>query len=82
MATKRLPRPRDPIALAKLIGDIATGQVEDAVQDERDPRAVERGRAGGVRGGKARASTLSKEERSQIAKRAAEVRWRPLKGAS
>ena len=24
MATKRLRRPRDPIALAKLIGDIAT----------------------------------------------------------
>jgi hypothetical protein len=29
MTTKRLKRPRDPIALAKLIGDIATGQVED-----------------------------------------------------
>ncbi len=28
--TKRLKRPRDPISLAKLIGDIATGQVEDA----------------------------------------------------
>jgi hypothetical protein len=26
---KRLKRPRDPIALAKLIGDIATGQVEE-----------------------------------------------------
>ena len=25
MATKRIPRPRDPIALAKLIGDIAAG---------------------------------------------------------
>jgi hypothetical protein len=29
MATKRLPRPRDPIQLGKLIVDIATGQVED-----------------------------------------------------
>jgi hypothetical protein len=29
MATKRIPRPRDPIALAKLIGDIATGQFVD-----------------------------------------------------
>ena len=27
--TKPLKRPRDPIALAKLIGDIATGQVDD-----------------------------------------------------
>jgi hypothetical protein len=24
---KRIPRPRDPLALAKLIGDIATGKV-------------------------------------------------------
>jgi hypothetical protein len=29
MAIKRIPRPRDPLALAKLIGDIATGQVVD-----------------------------------------------------
>jgi hypothetical protein len=28
MAERRLKRPRDPIQLAKLIGDIATGQVE------------------------------------------------------
>jgi len=27
MTEKRIPRPRDPLALAKLIGDIATGQV-------------------------------------------------------
>jgi hypothetical protein len=27
MATKRLPRPRDPIQLGKLMVDIATGQV-------------------------------------------------------
>jgi hypothetical protein len=33
MATKRIPRPRDPIARAKLIGDIATGQAVDAVED-------------------------------------------------
>ena len=36
MATKRLPRPRDPIALAKLIGDIATEQVVDEVDDGKD----------------------------------------------
>src|SRR6266852_4083558 len=28
-APKRLHRPRDPLALAKLIGDIATGQAQD-----------------------------------------------------
>jgi len=36
MASKRIPRPRDAIALAKLIGDIATGQVVDAVEDGKD----------------------------------------------
>ncbi len=33
MATKSLPRPRDPIQLGKLIVDIATGQVEDQVEE-------------------------------------------------
>ncbi len=37
MATKRIYRPRDPIALAKLIGETATGQVkEDMPEDGKD----------------------------------------------
>jgi len=40
MAERRLKRPRDPIQLAKLIGDIATGQVEDRLDDGKDPAAV------------------------------------------
>ena len=56
MAIKRLPRPRDPIALAKLIGDIATGQVVDAVEDGKDQAAVESRARGRVSGGAARAS--------------------------
>ena len=46
-------RPRDPIQLAKLIGDIATGQVDDRVADS--PK-VARARKGGSKGGPARAS--------------------------
>ncbi len=75
MATKRLPRPRDPIALAKLVGDIATGQIEDVAQDNRDPRAVERGKAGGIVGGKARTDQLTRAERVELAKKAAQTRW-------
>jgi hypothetical protein len=70
MATKRLPRPRDPIALAKLIGDIATGQVVDAVEDGKDTKAVERGRAGG----RSRAGVLTTEQRVAIARKAAKTR--------
>jgi hypothetical protein len=32
MATKRLPRPRDPVQLGKLMVDILSGQVVDAVE--------------------------------------------------
>jgi hypothetical protein len=45
MAVKRKKPPRDPIQLAKLIGDIATNMVDDAEPDERNPAAVELGRA-------------------------------------
>jgi hypothetical protein len=72
MATKRLKRPRDPVSLAKLIGDIATGQVQDAVEDKRSAAAVEMGKKGGA----ARAKSLTKERRSEIAKKAAAKRWR------
>lgn len=59
MGERRLKRPRDPIQLAKLIGDIATGQLEDRVEDHRDPAAVDLGMGGGLKGGKARAPKLS-----------------------
>jgi hypothetical protein len=76
MATKRLKRPRDPIALAKLIGDIATGQIEDLATDEK-PKAspVEAGRLGGMKGGTARARSLTPERLRQIAAKAARKRW-------
>ena len=75
MATKRIPRPRDPIALAKLIGDIATGQVMDAVDDGKDPAAVARGRLGGKSGGASRAEKLTKEQRKEIGSKGAAARW-------
>ncbi|MGA2056875.1 MAG: RNA-binding protein [Bradyrhizobium sp.] len=69
-------RPRDPNQLAKSIIDIATGQKPD-----RDPTPEEQGKdpaavALGKRGGKARADSMSPERRSEIAKKAAERRWK------
>ena len=43
--------------------------------DERNPAAVELGRLGGKKGGRARADKLTPEERSEIAKKAAAARW-------
>ncbi|HEY5305608.1 MAG TPA: RNA-binding protein [Pseudolabrys sp.] len=72
MATKRLPRPRDPIQLAKLIGDIATGQVKDEVPGNP---SLEFARKGGLKGGIVRAAKLAPERRTEIAKKAAQARW-------
>jgi hypothetical protein len=43
---------------------------------QKNPAAVALGRLGGLKGGTARAKSLSPEERSTIAKRAAKARWK------
>jgi hypothetical protein len=68
-------RPRDPNQLAKSIIDIATGQQPSPV-DKRDPAAVELARKGGLKGGAARAVSLTPEQRAEIAKKAAATRWK------
>lgn len=66
-------RPADVVSNAVKIAQIATGEMEDdATEDGKDKAAQDLGR----KGGKARASKLSKEQRSEIAKKAAESRWR------
>jgi hypothetical protein len=79
MAETRKKRPRDPVQLAKLIGDIATGQIEDAEPNNRNPAAVELGRKGGLKGGKARWANLTPEQRSEAASLAVQARWRKKK---
>lgn len=53
MATKRPKRPRDPNQLAKLMVDIASGQIVEP-KPEPDTPAQEFARSGGLKGGKAR----------------------------
>ncbi len=73
----RSRRPRDPNQLGKLIVDIATGEIDDTPEDDgKNAAAVELGRKGGLKGGKARAESMTPEQRSDAAKRAAEARWR------
>jgi hypothetical protein len=67
-------RPRDPNQLAKLIVDIATGEAQDTVSEAK--RHPSKRRAGGLRGGKARAEALSPADRSDIARLAATARWK------
>lgn len=73
--TNKIKRPRDTLQLAKLIGDIATGQIQDKVDDGKNPAAVALGKLGGAKGGTARANSLTPEQRKHIATNAAKKRW-------
>jgi hypothetical protein len=78
--TPRKKRPRDPAQLAKFIVDVATGEIEDREptpeEQGKDPAAVSLGRKGGLKGGKARAQSMSAEKRHEVAQKAASVRWK------
>jgi hypothetical protein len=72
-------RPRDLNEWAKRMVDIATGEVSDREptpeEQGKDPAAVALGRKGGLKGGRARADSLSAEQRKLSAKVAATARW-------
>lgn len=76
---KRSSKKVDVNRLAKSIFDQATTDEElqqKALQEGKNPAAVLLGRLGGLKGGKARAKSLSAEQRKEIAKKAAEARWK------
>jgi len=73
---KRKKKEHDFAVTAFRIVQEATGQVEPKPPKVRKPfDAVALGRLGGLKGGKARASKLTPEQRKEIARKAAEARW-------
>jgi hypothetical protein len=73
-------RPRDANQLGKLIVALSTGEAEEPVAPPpddtgKDPAAVALGRRGGLKGGLARAKSLSAKRRKEIARKAAAKRW-------
>ena len=88
--SSKTKRPRDLNQLAASIVAEATGEeapdfeddeepdepeAEEPTPSEKNPAAVALGRLGGKKGGKARAASLTPEERREIAKKAAAKRW-------
>ena len=69
-------RPADVIGAAVKVAKIATGEIEEDMdtpeKSGKDPAAVSMGK----RGGKARAQAMTPERRAEIAKKAAEKRWK------
>lgn len=70
--------PRDLNKLAAFIVDQATveDKPKEAEQSQKNQAAVELGRLGGIKGGKARAEKLTADERKAIAQKAAQTRWK------
>ena len=59
-------RPADVVGCAVTVAKIATGEIEEDLPKNRDIK---------VNGGKARADSMTLEERSELAKTAAKARW-------
>lgn len=68
--TDKPKRPKDANQLARMIVGIATGDIDDSPVKKADAQ-----RRGGLKGGKARAESLSAEDRKAIAQKAAQARW-------
>ena len=65
-------RPADVVGCAVHVAKIATGEIEETLEEpKRQPNRAKGGRAGG----KARAATMTPERRSEIAATAAAARW-------
>lgn len=62
-------RPRDPMQLAKLIGDMATGEIPNDSPKGPESHITLVRRAAGKKGGKARAKALSPRKRKAIARK-------------
>ncbi len=72
-------RPRDTNQLSKHVVDLAVGEITQDIPSittpPKNPAAVELGRLGGLKGGKARAKALSAEQRREIGLKGAKARW-------
>jgi len=60
---------------ASIVAQATDEEPKQPDQAEKNQAAVALGRLGGLKGGAARAKKLTAEQRSEIAKKAAEVRW-------
>lgn len=76
MTTKRTNPRKDFTQIAFGVVQKATGEAAPEPEiDTKKKAAIESGRKGGLKGGTERAKKLTAEERSEIAKKAAEARW-------
>ena len=68
MKTRKKLKATDPNVIAKATLDAITAE-------DKNPAAVELGRRGGLKGGRARAAKLTAKQRRQSALKAIKARW-------
>jgi hypothetical protein len=77
-----MKKSKSPIELNRLAAFIVDQATNEEPEPEEKPAknqaAVELGRLGGKKGGRARAESLTAQQRSEIAKKAASVRWKKI----
>jgi hypothetical protein len=81
-AGQEIPTTSEPASEKSVEAPLEDGESTTADQSPpgvKNPAAVALGRLGGKKGGLARAKKLTKEQRSEIARKAAEARWRKRK---
>ena len=66
----------DFVQLAAAVVALASDESDQVEDTDKDPKSVAAGRKGGKKGGLARKEKLTPEQRSEIAKRAAQARWK------
>ena len=72
-APKGEKRPADVIGTAIKVAKIATGEIDEDIDEDGKNKAA---KALGAMGGKARAAKLSSKKRREIAEKAAAARWK------
>jgi hypothetical protein len=84
-ASKKKPRDRDFVSVARRVVEQAIGEhldgtpLEPDPPDTRNPAAVALSKLGASKGGKARAESLTPQKRRAIASKAAQARWKAKK---
>jgi hypothetical protein len=75
MQKRKMPRDANQRAFLTMQMSLGEADAEPTPEHVKDPAAVELGRRGGLKGGKARAASMTPEERSEIARKGAAARW-------
>ena len=78
-AIVRHDEPKFPVRHAKTVTSARDSAADAGIVPEKNPHAAALGRLGGLKGGRARAISLSAARRRAIARKAARARWNRTK---